>query len=238
MKKCIYIVMAISVGLITGPEAWGLEDFNSDEALSSRYVESPSTFFGLAFNSSSSIIATTAKDMGLSLVKEKKAAGGVEITLQTYDGVPAGLWVEEGSSDFLFFSDSLVRMDLFCDPTYKNFLLLRKQLMHSLGERFVVEEKQESMDALLKAHLAALKENEYTSRTENAIITAIKRGSTFFFYSLEDTQGEMNVTLSFSAVKESELKLRPQLHLHYSSKEGLAVLKEAQDSMKKKILPE
>jgi hypothetical protein len=100
-----------------------------------------------------------------------------------------------------------------------------------------VNRKEESMDNFLKAHLAALRTNEYNTRTEREIIEALQRGNTFFFYSLKDIQNELNVTLSFAASPNPYGSAVPKLDLHYSSIAGMQALSDYEERKKKKILP-
>ncbi|SCA62823.1 hypothetical protein SCG7109_AE_00040 [Chlamydiales bacterium SCGC AG-110-M15] len=129
-------------------------------------------------------------------------------------------------------------MDFFFPPSYENFLLVHGQLMNSLGERFALAEKKESMDNFLQAHLAALRNKEYDARTENEISAAITRGQTFFYYAFDDNEDEMNVTLSFLATRNKSNEKKPTLLLHYSSIEGLERLVEFEELQRIKILPE
>jgi hypothetical protein len=193
---------------------------------------------GLAFDDGVTEVDVILKQMKMSPIKGPKTKSNSALSYKIYSGVPPGLWIQKGKSQFVYFNNKLIRMDFTFDPTYANFLLIRNQLMHSLGERFNLEEKKESMDNFLKSHLANLQSDEYSERTEREIISALKRGKTFYYYSLADNKDEMNVTLSFSASQTMNGEAKPKLILHYSSKRGLERLVEYEKIEKTKILPE
>ncbi len=226
----IPILVFLSINL------YGL-DTDGDMSLGTIIAPRPKVL-GLSFNDSVTEVDAILKQMGMSSIKNGATHATPPITYKMYAGVPSGLWVQKGKSQFLYFKNKLLRMDFTFDPSYENFLLIRSQLMQSLGKRFSLEEKKEAMDDFLKAHLATLSNNEYNDRTEQEIMNALKRGKTFFYYSLADNKKEMNVTLSYFSAETQDGESKPQLSLHYSSKQGLEILVEYEEAQKTKILPE
>lgn len=153
-----------------------------------------------------------------------------------FQGLPKGLWIREGKTSLYFFEGRLYRIELVFEPSYSNFLLLRKQLFRSLGTRFSIKQSQESIDNFLKSHLANLKEGEYSERTEEEIQAALKRGNTFYFYALADNKNELDVVLSYSSRRKNK-SLEPNLYLVYSFITLLDEIKLFEKAVEAKILP-
>lgn len=212
---------------------------NGDEGMTLRGLVVPKPkILGVSFDDNKTTVQESLKKIGMLPKHSQDDPKHPHRQALLYNSVPEGLWITEGESQFLFFNDELIRINLSFPATYSNFLILKKQLFHSLGERFTVAETKESMDDFLKAHLANLKNNEYSERTEEEIINALKRGNTFFFYALADNKNEMDVSLVFSAYGTSKENLKPQLLLQYISTEGFERLIEYENNLKTKILPE
>lgn len=178
----------------------------------------------------------TLKQMGLEFSKKEEVTP--LISLYAYQGMPKGLWVRDGQTNLYFFQNKLMRINLLLKPTYTNFLLSKKQLFNSLGERFTIKKSKESIDEFLKVHLANLKDGEYDARTEKEIQSALRRGNTFYFYSLADNKNDLNVVLSYSYPKNNGSDKEAQLLLHYGFVEVQEELELYEEAMKAKILPE
>ncbi|MBN4067105.1 hypothetical protein JYU14_03375 [Simkania negevensis] len=193
---------------------------------------------GVTFGDSPEKIALVLKKEGLTSIREEKPIRSHSV-VQTYayQGVPSSFWATDGKSYMIYFQGGLVTMNFSFSPTYENFLVLRTQLLESLGKRFVVEEKEESIDDLLRAHLAMLKQDEYTAATERSVTNALKRGNTFFFYRIKDTLNELSVILSYNAVKQPGGDIVPKLILDYRSVEGMERIQEYKERNNQTILP-
>ena len=104
------------------------------------------------------------------------------------------------------------------NPSYENFLMVREQLLSSLGTRFQVENEQVAMDNLLKAHLSSLGRNVFNATSDEAVSKALQRGNTYWYYKIKDTTDTLSVILSYRSVKESDHLRRPELELFYAWK--------------------
>lgn len=192
---------------------------------------------GIEVGSSSAQVSSKLAKMGMKAKSQKLLSRSKRLRLFEFEGIPEGLAIREGTTRLLFFEDKLVRIDFFFAPTYKNYLLVKNQLFSSMGGRFDLEKQNESMDGMLRAHLAALGRNEYDAESEMAVQKALARGTTFFFYNIQDKQDQLNVTFSFLAKKNDGGQKRPELLLHYSEKAEMQRLRSLGQRSAKAILP-
>jgi hypothetical protein len=153
-------------------------------------------------------------------------------------GVPKGLILKEGRMELGFFKGNLIQISVFFEPTYEGFLMLRKQFMESLGERFKIDVKKVSMDGFLKAHLASLGSNYLNKDSEKSVIEALKRGNTFWYYKLKDRKDLLFVSLLFHGKKEGNQTIQPELGLYYQWIKGMDIRKTIEKKSKQTILPE
>lgn len=208
-----------------------------NEDLSLRSFVSPKPkVLGIDPEASPNEIKTLFEEMHLPLEKQQAISSFVHAYV--YKGMPEGLWVQEGMTTLYFFQNKLIRIDFSLTPSYTNFLATRQQLLDSLGERFSIEQSREATDDFLKAHLAGLQSGEYDERTEKEIHDALKRGNTFYHYTLADNKKELRVILSYSAPEDPPNPPTPKLILHYNFTNPMEELVSYLEANKAKILPE
>lgn len=212
-----------------------LAQFGEDISLGSIIAPKPKVL-GIDPDASPAAAEEALKSMGIFKSAEKKF--GPFVRSYVYDGIPEGLWVQQGETTLSFVEEQLMRIDLSLEATYENFLLLKEQLFASLGERFTIEQSKEAIDDFLKSHLASLAPGEYSERTEEEIQQALQRGNTFFHYVLADSRNELKVIISFYAPKDSQGYRKPNLILHYGFVQPLEELELMVEASKTKILPE
>lgn len=140
--------------------------------------------------------------------------------LLVFNGVPRGVVVEEGTSQFFFFKGELIRMTFAMQPSYANFLQLRNQLLASLGDQYSVVEKKETMDAHLRMRLSSLDHGAFKEEAENLIKESIAEGKTFFYYQIKDRANELAITLAYTD-NHSITGGEPSLSLHYDHNPGI-----------------
>ncbi|MBB64308.1 MAG: hypothetical protein CMO81_04520 [Waddliaceae bacterium] len=200
-----------------------------------------SRILGVQFGSSPAVLARSLAKMGLILIGQEQEGIRGEQRKYRYQGIPQGMEIRNGESEFLFYENELIGMNLYFPPSYRNFLTVRHQLINSMGDRFKVDKKQEAMEPVLRTQLAHLRKNEFSSHSEEAISKSMNQGNTFFYYFLDDTRNELNVRLSFaSRISESGNKI-PQLKLHYSLQSAVEKMQNTHDKADEKdhdaILP-
>jgi hypothetical protein len=205
----------------------------SDSSLSDAADLKKTVVLGLEFGMPPSSAISTLASMG---VKFESSFDGRKVKEPGFDifafkGMPKGVDVRQGTMSLVFFQKRLISFDLFFPPTYENFLILKEQLMQSLGPRFKIDEQKEAMDSQLKAYLANLG-SRFGDASEAAIKQAILSGDTFFFYRIKDNLGLLNTVLSFSRAQNEDGTSKVELFLHYEDTQGMGLLKNTLDSKK------
>jgi len=213
----IYHILALWLLGVISP-SYALTNFGTSpgDAMLTPPPPPKPAIFGIHFDDTPQQITTMLAEAGLLLEKqESKDSHGI-IKLLIFTGIPGGLTVRDGTTHLLFFKNKLTRLDLLFTPSYRNFLVVRNQLFSSLGTRFKVNTEHASMDGYLRAKLAHLQTNEFDDEAEEAVKQSLLNGTTFFFYSIQDRRGELNINYSFAAAHKP--KTHAQLLLHYSLK--------------------
>ena len=251
-KQKIQIFFYLFLCLFTSlsKESFSLEsnDYTGNLTLLPEPPPKPS-ILGLSFGENSSNISRVLSKMGLHLIHDQKAykknksnnKSNQNRYVQTllFEGLPKDIRLHSGltgKSKVFFLKNALSRIDLNFPPSYKNFLLIRSHLFHSLGSRFSIEKKREFMESQLKTHLAHLK--EFNTEAESAIKKSMIKGRTSYYYLIKDKFNKLNVILSFSPVKQKDGSLKPNLLLHYSLKNAMSELRGLNKKSKKRILPQ
>ncbi len=237
MKTKQYLVIITSL-LLFGQ--WlEAQDYNP---LDYSLVEKPQSgpkVLGLEFGMREAGIANTLKEMGIERYQSRSTMGAHDAIVNlVYDKIPQGLAVNEGEMRLTFFQKELVRCSLRFPPTYENFLIIKSQLFRSLGKRFTIEKETTVMDDLLRAHLAMLGSGGFDSASEKAVIQALDRGNTFWYYHLKDTKGVLDVFFAFSSQQDVDGNPNPRLRLYYAWNQGMDKMKSYQKEGQDTILPE
>jgi hypothetical protein len=171
-------------------------------------------------------------------INKKSEDENMRLSKWFVSGTPHGLTVSKGKTQFVFFKNRLIQMRVNFNPSYENFLMVREQLLSSLGTRFQVENEQVAMDNLLKAHLSSLGRNVFNATSDEAVSKALQRGNTYWYYKIKDTTDTLSVILSYRSVKESDHLRRPELELFYAWKKGVDSWKTYEEAQKVTILPD
>jgi hypothetical protein len=218
-----------------------LEQLDGDITLGPEPVRK-SVIMGVSFGDNTNTVIEELTRGGLTLDSRKSDEGKGLVQRVVFRGTPQQLAVANGRSELIFFQDQLIRMDFLFPPEFHNFLIVRRQLLSSVGGRFSLGRKRETMDDQLRSYLARLKEPAMTDEAKLAVNTSLVEGSTFFFYRLNDSNGEVNITYSYHAPKLFNEEIVPELRLHYSLKSGLeqvrAYRKETKSGNQVSVLPE
>ena len=194
MNKFTALIVAI-VGLFGSP-LWALGGSGGDISLSAPPEPKP-TILGVTFGSSGKDVIRSMKRQGL-VLKHQDTPSRSGNSVIAFNGVPEGLSQRSGTSQFLFQHNRLVNMSILFEPSYRNFLIVRGELLASLSDRFDVEEKQEVMDSLLRARLASLDRDAFDTKAEELIKASILEGKTFFMYDVADSKEELAISLSYT----------------------------------------
>lgn len=142
----------------------------------------------------------------------KQRLQGGRVVLLTFDGVPDSLDLKEGKSHFFFFENKLSKIVFSTTPSYQNFINIKSKIQTSLGKRYSLGARHEIMDQHLKQYLATLNGNASILLMEQAIRASIEEGKTFFSYTWNDSQKELDIALSLKADSKNR---SPTLTIHY-----------------------
>jgi hypothetical protein len=142
------------------------------------------------------------------------------------------LGVNDGEMKLIFHRNKLIRADLHFEPTYRNFLRIRQQLLGSVGERYSIATQEHVMDDFLKAHLAQLPPEEFGEDAEALIKRSVTEGKTFFFYKIKDKQSHFDMSLAFYSAGDESGTRRPRLQVHFSLQEGMAAFRDDRRALK------
>lgn len=188
------------------------------ELLGMSLAKKPSTYtklFGFEFGNTVTSSLQRAKELGLTILSSKIIDTDNNIRELLLIGKIDELSIAKGKWRLVYKDNSLVSLDVSFPPTYKNFLLIRSQLLSSLGTRFSVGERQESMDSRIKQRLTFGDSEEKKKAITQDLIASIQSGKTFFNYKIEDKFNEINIYYSYKK-SISNTEMEPSLNLRYT----------------------
>ncbi len=230
------LVFSVWIGFLTWVCLFEATDYGL--TLGSEPEKKP-MLMGLKFGGSITEAVDQVKQIGLKfLSSEKKGVQGKQLEI-VYEGIPEAFPVKQGHMRLHFDQNQLVQVDLEFNPSYNNFLLVRQQLLSSLGKRFSIHKKQEYLEPSVRTQFAHAKEDEAKKQAEKSIAAAIRRGTTFFSYQIKDSQEEFDVMYSFRRHgKVGGQGMDPSLILSYRLKEEEGVRASSDDRLpERNILP-
>lgn len=180
--------------------------------------EAPKTYtelFGFQFGNSVTASLKQAKELGLTILSSKVIDQKKNIRELFLVGSIDELKVSKGKWRLLYEDNSLVSLDISFPPTYRNFLMIRGQLLQSLGDRFKIKNRQEAMESGLKQRLTFGSKEERVQIVKQDLIASIKQGKTFYHYQIEDQFGEVNIYYTFKRSFD-KTQMEPDLNLRYT----------------------
>lgn len=198
---------------------WAMPMTDGDVTLAPPPPPKP-TVLNITFGAAPNDIVTVMRNQDIPLIDQQTTDGHGVTKLLRFEGVPSGVSVQQGISQFFFFKNELIRMTFDLTPSYSNFLELRRQLLGSLGSRFVIADQKESMDTHLRMRLSSLDHATFQQESEKLINASIVEGKTFFYYKVKDKANTLVITLAYMH-NHSSGGGKPSLSLHYDHNPGI-----------------
>ncbi|SCA63709.1 hypothetical protein SCG7086_BA_00100 [Chlamydiales bacterium SCGC AG-110-P3] len=213
------ITMGVVVALMTANPLMSMAISDGNITLTPPPPVKPKVL-GIAFGAPAKDIVSLMQSQSIGVRTQKTMDVHGVTKLLVFNGIPEGVAVKTGASQFFFFRERLIRMTFDLPPSYSSFLELRNQLFSSLDDQYYIVEKKESMDAHLRMRLSSVDRTTFKEDAEKLINASIIEGKTFFYYQIKDRAGELVITLAYMH-DHTTAGQEPSLSLHYDHTPGI-----------------